>query len=460
MTPAFERHFRRVLASTISDIENMAGLGVILPDPVVRQIVANGGRRVGLLDLSRDTRRSVFNALSEAKADGLAQRAADQRTRDLVPSGRSVNAGSRYRATMIAHTETKFAQNTSAHQSYRNMDVVTGVMAFDAQRGPTDAECEKQNGQIYTFDESKALIASEHSNGTLSIAPHIDEVRMVQAASDADLGTNSLAAGAVAEMLAELRRDPDSWRTNYGGDEHLVRFMTAKQGTQAARAVGPDEFQAIRNPHLERGINNRAHLEANIDGTSAGFRVNGNRQNFAIGDTPMTMAFIRERDGWVYGAKLAKDAVVNRLRNVESVWMEVVSSSESRRLRGIAEDMVQWGNRNAAYRSAVLDIDACVTLTEDIMMVVNRAKFLVDGRSLPGGEFELRGARELDTPGMEEYRAATIRLPDSPGAVEQYRVAVENERARNAYAVMMGAYRRNRLRYSPKPIGRNLRRSL
>ena len=446
LTPAFERHYRRVLETTMDDIRSVVGVGVNLPDPVAREIVATGGRRMGLLDLNRDTRRSLFTALTQAREEGLGPRAAARRIRDHVPAGRFVNAGSRYRATMIARTETKFAQNVSALQTYRNMDVVTGVRAFDAQRGPTDAECEARNGEIYTFDEAEALIASEHPNGTLSLAPHIEEARMVQATSDADLGTNSRAAGEVSGMLAERRRDPNAGFTEYRGDEHLVRFMTAKYGTQAAREVGPEEFRALRGRHLTRGLQKRDYLPGNLEGTSAHRGAHGNGQYYAAGDTQIARSFIRQQDGWTYGAKLTDDAVVESREAIDRAWAEVMGSQELRNSKGITNEMMEWAGVDRARQAALMDVDAFTvggTSTADasIMAVVNRARLRVDARSLPDGEFDLRGARELDTPRMAKYREATSRLSDHPDALEAYRIPADNERARNAHSVMMGQYR-------------------
>jgi SPP1 gp7 family putative phage head morphogenesis protein len=88
-----------------------------------------------------------------------------------VPKGNFPNARKGYRAQMIARTETKYAQNISSLAAYRNADVVTGLMAFDAQAGNTDAECEARNGQVFSFTEADRVTEEEHPNGTLSWAP-------------------------------------------------------------------------------------------------------------------------------------------------------------------------------------------------------------------------------------------------------------------------------------------------
>jgi hypothetical protein len=75
------------------------------------------------------------------------------------------------RAQVIARTETKYAQNWSSLEAYRQGENITDVLVFDAQLGPTDEECELLNGQTVGLEEAMALMESEHPNGTRSFAP-------------------------------------------------------------------------------------------------------------------------------------------------------------------------------------------------------------------------------------------------------------------------------------------------
>ena len=171
LIPAFDGHYLRTTQMTVGSINNVLNLGVNLPDPVAREIVAAGGRRAGLLDITGETRQAIFRSLADGRAAGEGPPALARRIRSQVPSGRFTNAGPRYRAQLIARTETKYAQNVSSLQTYRQSDVVTGLLAFDAQIGDTDADCEARNGQVYSFEDAERETAREHSNGTLSWAP-------------------------------------------------------------------------------------------------------------------------------------------------------------------------------------------------------------------------------------------------------------------------------------------------
>ena len=171
LVPAFDNHTLRTAQATIGTINAAMGLGVNLPDSAMRQVVANGGRRAGLLDISGETRRSIFRALADGRTAGEGPAALGRRIREYVPAGRFARAGPKYRAEMIARTETKWAQNVSSIEAYRRSDVVTGLMAFDAQTGSTDADCELRNGRVYSFEDAEREQALEHPNGTLSWAP-------------------------------------------------------------------------------------------------------------------------------------------------------------------------------------------------------------------------------------------------------------------------------------------------
>lgn len=168
---AYSAHYLRTVEMTGKTIGAVFNLLTDLPDMEARSIVAAGGTRRGLVDVSGDTRRALFRALTEGRSLGEGPPQLARRIRATVPSGPFPNAGSQYRAKLIARTETKFAQNISSLATYDSMDVVTGVMAFDAQAGPTDADCEARNGQTFNTAQARQLTDAEHPNGTLSWAP-------------------------------------------------------------------------------------------------------------------------------------------------------------------------------------------------------------------------------------------------------------------------------------------------
>lgn len=171
LMPLYERHYLRVLEATVDTINAVLELGVDLPDYVQRNVVAMGGKRVGLLDLTGETREAIFRGLTEARTLGMGPFEAARRIRELVPAGRFVNAGPQYRAVLIARTETKHAQNVSSVLAYRQSPAVIAVQVLDAQLGPTDEECELLDGRVVSLDEAERLAEEEHPNGTRNFAP-------------------------------------------------------------------------------------------------------------------------------------------------------------------------------------------------------------------------------------------------------------------------------------------------
>lgn len=70
------------------------------------------------------------------------------------------------RAEVIARTETMFAYNSAAIDSYREF----GVEQVEALDGDFDEVCAERNGQVFTLEEASAI--EDHPNGTLDWAPY------------------------------------------------------------------------------------------------------------------------------------------------------------------------------------------------------------------------------------------------------------------------------------------------
>ena len=172
--PLFNQHYLRVLNTTASTVGGVLNIAVDIPDPVGRRIVAEGGTRLGLIDVSGQTRDSIFQELFEGRSNGEGPAQLARRIRDRVPAGPFRHAGSRYRAHLIARTETKNGQNLSTLESYRAARNVTAVLVIDARLGDTDAACEGVDGSRLTFDEADALGALEHPNCSRSFSPIVD----------------------------------------------------------------------------------------------------------------------------------------------------------------------------------------------------------------------------------------------------------------------------------------------
>ncbi|MGR4892271.1 phage portal protein [Sphingopyxis sp. LARHCG72] len=162
------------IAESVGEAAEAAGLGASLPDPVAQSIVAAGGRRAGLIDLDRQTRAALFDALAEGRAagEGAAQLAA--RILPAVASGPSLDP--EVRALRIARTEAKYAQNISTIERGRAAGV-TSFIIFDGRLGPGRSLLSHiaRDGSIAGIQQAAVMADAEHPNGTLSFAPNFEE---------------------------------------------------------------------------------------------------------------------------------------------------------------------------------------------------------------------------------------------------------------------------------------------
>ena len=167
----FEGHTHRVMEATAGKIRTVTGLSVNIPDHVARKIVAGGGTHLLSMDIQGQTRKALFSALAESRAAG--HHPSSAATRKLiqkhVTAGRFVNAGPKYRAKLIARTETMYAQNESALATYESSDAIQQVEVADDMMGHGDADCSARAGTIMTI--SNARNVQDHPNGTLRFLP-------------------------------------------------------------------------------------------------------------------------------------------------------------------------------------------------------------------------------------------------------------------------------------------------
>ena len=168
---AWQQVYQTSMVSTAGVIRQQLQILTDLPDHKGREILEKGGTRRGLIDFEKQTRDSLFQVIRQGRIDGHGPETIARQIRAMVPAGPYPKAGAHYRSYLIARTETKYAQNLSALETYRESGAFTGMLAYDARLGDTDAECIERNGKIFTFDEVEAELASEHPNGTLSFAP-------------------------------------------------------------------------------------------------------------------------------------------------------------------------------------------------------------------------------------------------------------------------------------------------
>ena len=161
--------WRSMLVATVGDVNAAMGLAINIPDSVATGVLARGGRRAGLVDITESTRRNVLRIMEDAGVNQTPMREIQRQIAEQVPVGRF--STSDVRAATIARTEVKYAQNVSSIEAYQASEDIQAVTVIDAQIGPTDAECEALNGTVVTFGEARRLADSEHPNGTRSFAP-------------------------------------------------------------------------------------------------------------------------------------------------------------------------------------------------------------------------------------------------------------------------------------------------
>lgn len=178
LRPRFEKNASRTSIATVATINEMMDLGVMLPDHVEQGIVKGGGTRAGLIDIENDTISSIFASIADGREAGAGAAVISQSIEASVPAGRFVHAGSSYRATLIARTETKWAQNQSSLATYKEAKSVEMVLAFDARLGESDEDCMARDGQEFTLEAAEYELGTEHPNGTLSFAPVVNPTRV------------------------------------------------------------------------------------------------------------------------------------------------------------------------------------------------------------------------------------------------------------------------------------------
>ena len=165
----FETHYLLTAEESTSLAFAEMGLATGIPDPVGRAIVATGGTRAGLVDLTQQTKDALFKTLEQGRAEGLGADALARRIRDNIESGPWASVESR--ARVIARTETKNAQRISTLAMGRDQGVQQ-FRVFDARLGLTDAECESLDGILVDAQTADELASSEHPNGTRDFVPH------------------------------------------------------------------------------------------------------------------------------------------------------------------------------------------------------------------------------------------------------------------------------------------------
>ena len=145
-----------------------------MTDAALRRILVHAAARVTKInETTRDAIRAAIAAGIEA-GEGAAE---------LGARIAAAAAFDTYRGELIARTETMFAWNASAIESYRD----AGVEMVEPQDGDEDEECAARmaRGPV-PLDE--ALADEDHPNGTLAWSPIVDLDQLRQDIEEAGMG--------------------------------------------------------------------------------------------------------------------------------------------------------------------------------------------------------------------------------------------------------------------------------
>jgi HK97 family phage portal protein len=172
LSARYQAQYLQIAREVAEGIE-ASGYGTQLPDPIMREVIAEGGTRAGLIDLDEQTRTAIFKALAEGRAEGEGVEALANRIANRIEGGRFDNA--KTRAKLIARIETKHAQNVS---TIRNgaANGFTRFIVYDGRLGPGRSEPShiERSGMIVSTQGALEMTAAMRPNCTLSFAPYID----------------------------------------------------------------------------------------------------------------------------------------------------------------------------------------------------------------------------------------------------------------------------------------------
>jgi len=167
----FGPHYIRTAVSTFGGLNTAFGTGFNLSEPLEATLIREGGRRLGLVDMSQQATESLMDAIAEGRSLGHGPGELALDIRDTIPRGPWSSPD--IRAEVIARTETKHAQNYASLEAYKASDTITMIEIVDGQISTSCEPCRARDGQIVTFEEAERIMAEEHPNGTLSLSPVI-----------------------------------------------------------------------------------------------------------------------------------------------------------------------------------------------------------------------------------------------------------------------------------------------
>lgn len=170
LSSRYQAQYLAIARKTAATLQE-AGFGTGLPDPVMREIIATGGTRAGLIDVPAQTRQAIFDALRAGIAEGDGILALANRIANQIEGGQWNNPETR--ARVIARTETQFAQNRSVLETARAAGA-DELVVFDGIFGEPRSELSHiaRNGKIVSAEAARIMADNMRPNCTLSFVPH------------------------------------------------------------------------------------------------------------------------------------------------------------------------------------------------------------------------------------------------------------------------------------------------
>lgn len=173
LLPLYEEQWLIAGQRTVSVANAQLNAGIRLADNLGARIAAIGGKRLGLLDLRAEARSALYRTIATARQEQLGPVQIAKLIRDEVPAGRFVNAGSRYRAQLIARSETLTASRLSTFHVYREAETVRALLGHDNLTGYNDPDCIERDGKEHSFEEAEEAMNETHPQCTLNWSPVI-----------------------------------------------------------------------------------------------------------------------------------------------------------------------------------------------------------------------------------------------------------------------------------------------
>lgn len=158
-------------------IAEAIGFGLQVGPAEARDILAGAGKDLRLPDIEPQARAAIRQAIEEGYKRGENPIATARRIRQYVPQGRFVNAGSTYRAKLIARTETLNLQRAATLAAYDSNESITSIQISDGILPDSDDFCQDRDGMIVPKSDASS-VQPAHPQCTLSYSPVVSLVRV------------------------------------------------------------------------------------------------------------------------------------------------------------------------------------------------------------------------------------------------------------------------------------------